>query len=51
MQTAYFQAIRRIGLMIMVLFISACSSGGGASDGVKEGTAIATVNEEKVGVK
>lgn len=50
MQTAYFQAIHRIGLMIMVLFVVACASEGGSSDGVKESATIATVNQEKISV-
>jgi parvulin-like peptidyl-prolyl isomerase len=50
MQTNYYQAMHRIGLIIMILLVSACSSGGGASDGVEGGATIATVNEEKIDV-
>jgi peptidyl-prolyl cis-trans isomerase C len=50
MQTAYFQAIHRIGLMVMILFIVACAPEEGSSDGVKESATIATVNEEKISV-
>lgn len=53
-QTLQFQAIHRNNLIYMVLLFfmgSACSSDMNSSDGVKENTIIAKVNEEKVSVQ
>ena len=50
-QTATFQIIHRITLIFMILSITACSSGVGSSDGVKENAIIARVNEEEINVK
>ena len=50
-QTLQSRAIHRNCLIFMILFSTACSSGVGSSDGVKETATIAIVNEEKISVK
>ena len=50
-QTLLSRPIHRNCLIFMILFTTACSSGGNFPDGVKETATIATVNEEKISVK